>query len=97
MHAYYNSNIKIDDICNQINISPYHFIRMFKAKTGTTPHEYLLGIRVNKAEEMLKKGIYSIEEVARLCGYIDASHFSSYFKRVLGVTPSAYKKKYFTS
>lgn len=95
MTTYYNANIKIDDICQQIHLSPYYFIRMFKEKTGQSPHDYLQSIRLDKAEEMLKKGNYSIEEVARLNGFVNASHFSTLFKRVKGVTPSRYRKTFF--
>lgn len=92
MMAYYNANIKIEDVCKLINISPYHFIRMFRDKTGITPHAFLQSVRIEKAEEMLKKGRHSVEEVAMFCGYIDTSHFSNYFKRIKGMSPSAYIK-----
>lgn len=95
MLTYYNANIKIEDICKQIYLSPYYFMRMFKDKTGQSPHEFLLSIRVRKAEEMLKKGNYSIEEVANLCGFVNTAHFSNHFKRVKGISPSIYKRKYF--
>lgn len=94
MLTYYNANIKIEDICSQIHLSPYYFVRMFKEKTGKTPHEFLLGIRIDKAEQMLRKGDYSMEEVARLSGFVNTAHFSNYFKRVKGMPPSRYKKQY---
>lgn len=93
MMAYYASNLKIEDICEQIYLSPSYFLRMFKEKTGQTPHEFLLSVRMNKAEEMLKKGDYTIDEIARLCGFVDGAHFSKYFKRVKGIPPSIYKRK----
>jgi len=94
MRAFYNANIKIEDICKQIYLSPYYFIRMFKKQMGISPHEFLLSIRVNKAEEILKKMDCSIEEVARLCGFANAAHFSAYFKKIKGISPSEYKKIY---
>lgn len=92
--SFYNANIKVEDICEHIHLSPYYFIRMFKECTGQSPHEFLLEIRVKKAEEMLRKGTYSIEEVARLCGFANTSHFSSHFKKARGLPPSQYKRKY---
>ncbi|KAB3529318.1 helix-turn-helix transcriptional regulator [Alkaliphilus serpentinus] len=94
MMTYYNANIKLEDICKQIHISPYYFIRMFKSATGQTPYEYLRSIRLQKAEEMLQQGKYSIEEVARLNGFVNVGHFSNVFKRERGVPPSRYKKSY---
>ncbi len=95
MEAYYNANITIEDICHNIHVSPYHFIRMFKANTGKTPHKYLLNIRLLKAKEMIEKGNCSVGEVARLNGFINPAHFSSVFKQAIGMPPSKYKKKYY--
>lgn len=95
MMTYYNANIKLEDICRQIHLSPHYFIRMFKEATGQSPHEFLIDFRVSKAEEMLKKGNYSIEEIARFNGFINLSHFSSLFKKERGMTPSRYRKSYF--
>lgn len=94
MLAYYNSNIKIEDISRQIHLSPYHFIRLFKKSTGKTPHEFLLSVRISKAEEMLRSDNCTVEEAARLCGFVNAAHFSNYFKRVKAITPSEYRRKY---
>ena len=93
MVAFYNANIRIDDICKQIHLSPYYFIRIFKKSTGLSPHEFLLSIRIGKAEEILKKGDYSIGEVAKFCGFANTAHFSTYFKKVKGISPSEYKRK----
>lgn len=94
MTVYYNAKISIGDICREIHLSPYYFIRMFKDATGQSPHEFILSIRVGKAEELLKKG-NSIQEVAKLCGFVNSAHFSNHFKRVMGMPPSEYKRNYF--
>lgn len=95
IQAYYNTNINIDDICKAINLSPYHFIRIFKAQIGLTPHEYLMQVRLEKAEEMLQRGGCSVEEVAHMCGFINPGHFSTLFKKVIGIPPSRYKRNYY--
>ncbi|WP_166511723.1 helix-turn-helix domain-containing protein [Desulfallas thermosapovorans] len=94
MHAYCNAGISINDICKEINLSPFHFIRLFKAQTGKTPYQYLLEVRMQQAETLLKGGC-SVEEAARLCGFVNPGHFSSLFRRIVGITPSSYRKKYF--
>lgn len=94
MTVYFNAKISIGDICQEIHLSPYYFIRMFKDATGQSPHEFLLSIRVGKAEELLRKG-NSIQEVAKLCGFVNSAHFSNHFKRAMGMPPSEYKRKYF--
>lgn len=85
-------NISIEEIAKEIYISPAHFGRVFKNHTGQTPHQYLLGLRIKKAKEMLKKDGISIEETANLCGFVSISHFSNVFKRLAGVSPSEYRK-----
>lgn len=92
--AYYNANITIEDVCAEIHVSQYHFIRMFRKNTGWTPHEYLLRIRLNKAKELLEKGGCSIEEAAKQCGFVNPGHFTSVFKRYVGMPPSVYRKKH---
>lgn len=91
--AFYSANIKIADICEEIHLSPYYFMRIFKDQTGQSPHEFLLSFRMSKAEEFLRRGNYSIEEVARLCGFVNSAHFSNHFKRVKGMPPSEYRRK----
>ncbi|MDF2945139.1 MAG: DNA-binding protein AraC-type [Herbinix sp.] len=91
MQGFYNSNISIIDICSEINISPYHFIRLFKEKTGTTPHEYLLNLRIENAKKMIKDNEDNITSIGKKCGFINNSHFSTTFKRLTGVSPVEYK------
>lgn len=94
METFFSSNISIEDICNEINVSPFHFIRIFKQKTGISPHQYLVNIRIRKAKELLCTRQYSIAEVALLCGFISLPHFSNTFKVITGHSPSEYRKLY---
>ncbi len=91
MNEYYSSNITIAEICKSIYISPCHFQRIFKKDMDQTPYNYLMEIRVNKAKERLLEDTISIEEVARLCGFVSSAHFSSAFKRMEGISPSAFR------
>lgn len=92
MQEYYSSNIRISEICNNIFISSCHFQRIFKSHMNQTPYSYLMGIRIDKAKEKLKSNQAHIEEIARLCGFVNTAHFSSVFKRVEGISPSEYRK-----
>ncbi|MFZ7102918.1 MAG: helix-turn-helix domain-containing protein [Peptococcaceae bacterium] len=94
MRAYYNAEINIEDICREINLSSFYFIRLFKAQTGKTPHEYLMDIRLEQAKALLQQGSTSVEETARLCGFVHPGHFSSFFRSNMGMTPSEYRKKH---
>jgi len=91
MQAYFSSNIAIEDICNEIHVSSYHFIRMFKQQTGMSPHQYLLNLRIGKAKEFLFSGDHPIAAAAALCGFLSASHFSTTFKRDTVCSPLDFK------
>ncbi len=95
IHTYFGANITIEDICSEIHVSTFHFIRMFKQKTGISPHRYLLNVRIKKAEELLSTRRYSVSEVARLCGFVSIPHFSATFKEMTGYSPGGYQKKYY--
>ncbi len=93
MQEYYSANIKISDICNLIYLSPSHFKRVFKESTGQTPYQYLMEIRLHKAKELLRKKEHTMEEVARMCGFVNSGHFSTVFKRNMNMSPKEYWKK----
>lgn len=92
MENYYDANISINDICSLIYLSPCHFKRVFKEYTGRTPYQHLMRIRIEKSKEFLMKNERSIEEVARLCGFINSGHFSTVFKRHLNMSPTEFRK-----
>jgi AraC family transcriptional regulator len=92
IQTFFSANITIDDICGEINVSPFHFIRTFKQKIGVSPHQYLLNIRIEKAKELLCMRQHSVAETAMLCGFLSLPHFSSTFKTATGYSPSEYKK-----
>lgn len=92
MEKHYSANISINDICSLIYLSPCHFKRVFKEFTGQTPYQYLIGIRIEKSKEILRKNEHSIEEAARLCGFVNSGHFSTVFKRHVNMSPTEFKK-----
>lgn len=92
MQKFYSADISINDICSLIYLSPCHFKRVFKEYTGQTPYQFLMGIRIEKSKEILRKNEHSIEKVAGLCGFINSGHFSTVFKRHVNMSPSEFRK-----
>jgi AraC family transcriptional regulator len=73
-------------------LSPSHFARRFKAATGLAPHQYLIARRVERAQHLLKSdNEVGLAEVAVRAGFVDQSHFSFHFKRIVGVTPRQFR------
>lgn len=87
----FNKDISLDEVSRVANISPYYFSKIFKEGTGENFIEYLTGIRIEKAKELLSTTEYSMKEICSMCGYSDPNYFSRSFKKNVGVTPTEYK------
>jgi AraC family transcriptional regulator len=83
--------ITLRDLAREAGTSVFHFARLFKRRTGLSPHQYLLQRRIDQARSLLGSTNLSIGEVALRCGFAHPSHFSETFRRVTGVTPQAYR------
>ncbi|UTJ05722.1 AraC family transcriptional regulator [Arcobacter roscoffensis] len=84
-------DLSLDDISNELDISKYHFLRLFKQKTFISPHSYLMLKRIERAKQALQKG-ESIINTTYMCGFNDQSHLSRRFKAFVGLTPGNYRK-----
>jgi AraC-like DNA-binding protein len=86
---HYADNIDLNNIADEAYFSKFHFIRLFKSIYRKTPHQYLIFVRIEKALELLKAG-NAVSEVCYAVGFESLSSFSGLFKRMAGITPSAY-------
>ncbi len=86
----YTNEFSLSVLSSIVNLSPYYFVRLFKAQTGKTPYEYYMEIKIKKALTYLKSKNYSITEVGYILGFSSHSHFTSVFKKKVGVTPSEF-------
>jgi AraC family transcriptional regulator, regulatory protein of adaptative response / methylphosphotriester-DNA alkyltransferase methyltransferase len=93
-------DICFDDSANlvleikKLNISQNHLIRIFYAKFGKTPIEYINKMRIDKAKQLLLKNNDNILNIALLCGFGSISTFYECFKKQVGLTPNIYRKTY---
>jgi len=88
----FTETIYLDDISTSACFSKYHFLRLFKVIYGTTPHQYLTAVRIDKAKQLLRTGL-SVSDVCSLTGFESISSFKALFKRSTGSTPSAYQQR----
>jgi len=87
IHDNLDQQLTLAELSLVAGMSTYHFARTFKKVTGTTPHQYVLNMRVEHAKSLLLRGKLTIAEIASQVGFFDQSHFTRSFKRLVGVTP----------
>lgn len=90
----YHEPLSIDSLALKFNMSSRTFIRKFTAITGNTPLEYIQRVRMEAAKRLLEKGKLTVEQVCITVGYSDFGFFRNIFKRLTGLTPQEYKRKY---
>ena len=88
----YDAKYSLEEAAQIAHLSPYHFIRTFKAYTGKSPYEYLMFVKINRAKEMLSSNKHSITEICFMCGFNSLSNFINYFRKKVGISPSEYRK-----
>jgi RpiB/LacA/LacB family sugar-phosphate isomerase len=93
---YVKENIEKDlsvaDMSEVVGMSQYYFSKLFKMSTGTTPHQYVMRQRVERAQELLRDGNTALVEVATQVGFETQSHFTSVFRRLVGITPKKFRE-----
>ncbi|MFI6172313.1 helix-turn-helix domain-containing protein [Nocardia sp. NPDC051052] len=84
--------LTLADIAAEVHLSVYHFIRVFRAETGETPHRYLSRLRIERARRLLSSSTLTVEQIAERCGFASPGALSSAFVGQVGVRPSVYRK-----
>jgi AraC family L-rhamnose operon transcriptional activator RhaR/AraC family L-rhamnose operon regulatory protein RhaS len=92
MNRCYGQNVNIDQLCGMVNMSRRNFFRRFKQCIGTTPVEYLIGIRLRNAETLLINTDMSMSDIAFECGFCDSNFFSKQFRRHHKISPTEYRR-----
>lgn len=89
----YSRKMSVEEMTKFLGLSRKYFSKIFKGITNTTPKEYLMNYRVNKACELMSEHSLSISNIARSVGYDDPLLFSKIFKKIKGLSPREYEKK----
>lgn len=82
----------MDKIADAVNMSRYHFARVFKKRTGMTPYSYYQDIKIRKLKDALRNTNLSITQAFASCGVEYSGSFARVFKDKVGMTPTQYRK-----
>jgi len=87
-------NIQMETVVAKFGLSMRSFIRRFKDATDQTPIQYLQNLRIEKAKHLLESSKMMFDQITLQVGYADSNSFRRLFKEKVGVTPSAYRKRF---
>lgn len=90
----YSKKITLEDIAEIVDLNPVYFSVLFKKETGLNFSSYLVGMRMEKAKEMLKNTNETIAAISGILGYKDVRYFSRLFTKTVGVKPTVYRRLY---
>jgi two-component system response regulator YesN len=88
---YLDPELSLNQVANQVNLSPSHFSAVFSQECGTTFKEYLTEIRIRKAKELLRTTAHRSNEISYQIGYNDPHYFSHVFRKATGLSPREFR------
>ncbi len=86
-------DLSLAELAGVVSLSPFHFARLFKASVGIAPHQYHIRCRITRAKQRLLEKELSIAQIALVVGFASQSHFNYHFKRLVGLTPTAFTRQ----
>lgn len=92
MREHFAEAITLTDVAREAGLSRFHFCRLFHHETGVPFHEHLHDLRVTQAKALLANRYRRVSEVAYAVGFNDLSHFDRTFRRIVGYSPSEYRR-----
>lgn len=85
--------VGLPEMAATVGLSPSHFCRAFKAAMGVSPHQYLMGLRIERARQLLAETQMPVIDVGAAVGYDDPSYFARLFRRATGLSPAGYRRR----
>jgi PAS domain S-box-containing protein len=94
LKSHFKENVPVSLLADLTDLSLRQFERKFKAAFNTTPHQYIIKMRVHLACDLLRDRRMAISDIASELGFTDQSAFATHFKKNMGYTPLQYRKRY---
>lgn len=92
MEATLSRPVPLAELAGKVGLSESQFRRAFKASTGCPPYRWKQNLRIAKAQEFLRDGVLPLVQIALATGFVEQSHFSRVFQRVVGVSPGVWQR-----
>lgn len=92
MQEHLDQPVGLDSLAALVGLSRFHFCTAFRMATGRTPHDWLVSLRIKRAQQLLAHPELRITEVALAVGYETPSSFAASFRKVTGLTPTAFRQ-----
>jgi AraC-like DNA-binding protein len=96
MREHLEQPLQVKRLAGQVSLSVSHFCRAFKESFGTTPHSYVIRLRLELAQRLMLTTRDPLSRIALACGLADQAHLSKLFRRWVGETPNAWRRRNFT-
>lgn len=89
-----DSTILVETLAEVAKLSPGHFCRAFKGSVGETPHAFLVRQRIRRAQALMLETTDTLSHIAYACGLTDQAHLTRLFRRLVGDTPLAWRRRH---
>jgi AraC family transcriptional regulator len=94
LSAHLSDDPTVAELARECGLSSGYFSRAFRRTTGVTPHQWLIGKRVERARQLLLGDGLGLSEIALVCGFVDQSHFTRVFAKFEGDSPGRWRRRH---
>ena len=93
LQEHVETNLTLQELARYFKYSESHFSSLFRKETGTSPIHYFMHLKIQKACQYIELTDMTLNEIAMRLGFEEQAYFSRVFTKVMGISPSAYRKK----
>jgi AraC-like DNA-binding protein len=92
MSLHLSEPLSVSDMAARAGLSPSRFSQVFRNRFGRPPHQFLMHLRIQRAQDLLHHTSLTMRDISAQCGFSDVHHFAKTFKRLSGQTPGSYRR-----
>ena len=93
IHAHLDTQLSLTELATYLNLSTFHFARLFKKSLGLSPYKYILQTRIERAKKLIASQRLALSNIALQAGFYDQTYFGKAFKKYVGISPKAFSKE----